>query len=483
MAKEKEIYFEENGIRYEDNTKTVMIGFNPSYDFGRNIVLPDTVKVIGTKYNGPKPFARFYWPDSILTIPSSVEKINEYAFDGATLKKVVLSEGIKEVSTNAFACAGIKEISLPKSLKTICFGAFGGSDITKINLEDTSVEGIEENAFINTKLKYICIPETVKSLGAENFSACKMLKKVDYKTPVSVPSRMFSGCEKLEEISFNSNVKEIFDFAFYGCKKLKLIILPANLRIINGDAFSNSGLSALRIPRRVEIVGPFAFADCEKLENIEIEDSEEHLSLKEYCFANTAIECFAIPSSVNEMSKGILSGNKELKSVDINANTDYIPQHFTYCCPKLTDIKISNKKINAIGKEAFFKTGIETINEQFRNIEVIEEKAFAECHNLKSALFTMPVEIHDFIFANCENLEKIFIINSITATKNAFSNINPKSFKIFAPKLKLERIDKTVHDNIFIDKDELKQEIITSFPLRNASKIIEDFAAIERLDI
>lgn len=67
-----------------------------------------------------------------IIVPSTVEKIGDYAFDNIeTLKKITLSEGVKEIGQTCFGeNTSLTEINLPSSLKVISVGAFGLSRVT-----------------------------------------------------------------------------------------------------------------------------------------------------------------------------------------------------------------------------------------------------------------------------------------------------------------------------------------------------------------
>ena len=114
-----------------------------------------------------------------IIVPSTVEKIGDYAFDNIeTLKKITLSEGVKEIGQTCFGeNTSLTEINLPSSLKVISVGAFGlCPSLEKVTIPE-GVERIEANAFVNCeKLKEIHIPSSVTFIQNESEEASSAFK-------------------------------------------------------------------------------------------------------------------------------------------------------------------------------------------------------------------------------------------------------------------------------------------------------------------
>lgn len=114
-----------------------------------------------------------------IIIPSTVEKIGNYAFENIkTLKKITLSEGVKKIGQTCFGeNTSLTEINLPSSLKVISVGAFGlCPSLEKVTISE-GVERIEANAFVNCeKLKEIHIPSSVTFIQNESEEASSAFK-------------------------------------------------------------------------------------------------------------------------------------------------------------------------------------------------------------------------------------------------------------------------------------------------------------------
>lgn len=80
-------------------------------------------------------------------IPNSVVEINYYAFSGADLKNVVMSNNVKRIMPCAFENSAIESIELSNSLEVISYECFRGCCNLKEIIIPISVDEIESGAF------------------------------------------------------------------------------------------------------------------------------------------------------------------------------------------------------------------------------------------------------------------------------------------------------------------------------------------------
>ena len=92
-----------------------------------------------------------------VSIPASLKKIGDYAFEGCNnLDGVSIFEGVEEIGESAFDCCAFTVITIPSTVKTIGTGAF----------------------MSNTALESVYIGAGVKTIGNAAFQGCTALKKV-----------------------------------------------------------------------------------------------------------------------------------------------------------------------------------------------------------------------------------------------------------------------------------------------------------------
>ena len=177
-----------------------------------------------------------------------VEKIGISAFDGcSSLQELVLPETVTEVLQGAFANEGalvkadmsraaslkkwdkesfkgdtaLAEVVLPTAggITAIPDGAFAGcTSLTGENLKiPKNIVTITANAFKESGLKKLYIPNQVTTIGTSAFEACKNLEDVHISNNISIISQStFKNCEKLEKIEIPVKVDQIGTNAFYG---------------------------------------------------------------------------------------------------------------------------------------------------------------------------------------------------------------------------------------------------------------------------
>lgn len=139
-----------------------------------------------------------------VTIPDTVERIENYAFAGnqvagtsgtnGNILSVDLSENLKYIGTGAFKCNPIEYIELPEGLETI-----------------------GNQAFYWTNLKELSIPNSVTKLGGG-------------------VARL---CSKLEYIKLPTGISSVSADCFYGPTKIKDIVVPENITSISEGVFAS----------------------------------------------------------------------------------------------------------------------------------------------------------------------------------------------------------------------------------------------------
>lgn len=137
--------------------------------------------------------------ETLYVVPETVTKIRSFAFQDATLEKIVINENVKEIGKSIFlGCENLTEIVIP----------FLGS-----------------NEKESTKLAYFF---------GEN---PKNVEKVTILGGSEIPSVAFRNCSGLTEVVLPNTIKSIGVDAFYGLKKLQAVNIPSTVRVVENRAF------------------------------------------------------------------------------------------------------------------------------------------------------------------------------------------------------------------------------------------------------
>ncbi|MDD2972404.1 MAG: leucine-rich repeat domain-containing protein [Lachnospiraceae bacterium] len=115
------------------------------------------------------------------TMPSTVTKINEYAFWGCgNLKKVSLSNNLTEIPAYAFSnCTGLESVDVPYSVKSIQMKAFENCE----------------------KLSNIEIPQSVSFIHETAFDGCPMVQDKIKTTPLVTDTSTGTNSESTDTVS------------------------------------------------------------------------------------------------------------------------------------------------------------------------------------------------------------------------------------------------------------------------------------------
>ena len=192
--------WDDNGCKYSADKKRLLKGYDDNIRegtivicneafyrrAGNNIIIPNTVKIIGEK-----AFAESRELESI-KIPDSVTKIGDEAFWCCTfLKRVFLPNSITRIGKNMFGgCQSLEQVIIPNSV---------------IQIDDFAFDGCEE-------LSEFVIPGSVKYIGNDVFFECKSLNWVRLpESIVKIGRNVFDGCDSLTEIIIPSGTKKKFE--------------------------------------------------------------------------------------------------------------------------------------------------------------------------------------------------------------------------------------------------------------------------------
>ncbi|WP_270652442.1 leucine-rich repeat domain-containing protein [Blautia massiliensis (ex Durand et al. 2017)] len=192
------------------------------------------------------------------------------------LKKVTLKNGVRSIGEDAFRdCSSLEGVIFENTvLEKISDGAFWGcSALSSIVLPD-SVTEIERNAFFETGLRNIQLPEKLTLIGGGAFCNCKNLKQVQLPPQLKeLGEGAFFNCENLTQIQLPAQLNKLGTDAFRNCTSLDKIDIPAGLTQIGPDTFCNTGLTSVTLHEGLTKIEDGAFHDCLKLKKIRIPKS------------------------------------------------------------------------------------------------------------------------------------------------------------------------------------------------------------------
>ena len=193
-----------------------------------------------------------------------------------------------------------------------------------VTIGDTAtfvVDEISSDAFYESNITSVSIPNSVTTINLGAFGRCYMLNKVALPEHLtSLSDEIFYHCSNLVSVSIPEGVTYIGNYAFTLCEKLPIIAIPQSVEYIGDSAFTAcKKLVSFDIPERVISVGDGVLKDCKKLTYLTI--SASVISIGDWAFAG----CERLLSVTNHALTPQTISADVFEGVDKTACTLYVP--------------------------------------------------------------------------------------------------------------------------------------------------------------
>ena len=235
----------------------------------------------------------------------------------------------------------------------------------------------------------------VTNVGAYAFKDCRYLTCMFLNDDITtISERAFYKDEYLSAINMPRKLELIDKYAFYGCDTLTFVRARncSRLRRIEDHAFySCTMLAELRLPEGLTYIGPWAFAWDRIL-------GQEDTTL-------------GLPSSLQTISTGAFAFVNHHKNLNIPANVTSIGDYAFMCDYYMNNLTFSpgDKKLT-IGKAAFFGDNHMKSVDLSNRVAQIDKCAFAGCEMLEEAYFGDKIDtIEGRAFTSLDNAMKIAV--------------------------------------------------------------------------
>lgn len=259
-----------------------------------------------------------------------------------SLTKVTLNEGLEVICASAFRSCPFESIVIPSSVKRIDQYAFAScANMTTCTISGNSLETIGNEAFSGTiKLASINIPSSVKEVGSYAFTEYDNPGALTYNEKdggnylgnTENPYHVFVGLKDSKATSLTldehtivlagqclrdakgissftipASVETIGDEAFFQMTSLTSMSIPATVKNMGGNLFNScSSLTSIELLNRPTILGSGFAGNCEKLISFNIPDSVVKLESNLFDRDESLTELF-VPNSVLEANASAIT--------------------------------------------------------------------------------------------------------------------------------------------------------------------------------
>ena len=519
-------------IPAETFNKTVITTSNVYLNYLVDIILPDTLEVIGEKaFFNCTGLTEFYIPDSVISIGDaafgSCSKISyfevgldniNYVSDEGNLYNSDMSiiiayavgrndkyykfpDSVTKVAPYAFSL-GTKLLGIEyfanSYIEEIGDYAFNGCSNLTINNSSYDLPGtlttIGDRAFQScVKLVSITIPNSVETMGEYILASCTQISTVIFpanSTLDYIPNRTFYNCSSLRNFIIPNTITTINTYAFYGCSSLTDINLN-NVTTLGNYSFQNSGLKIITIPYSVISIGTSVFNGCRSLEEV-IFSPGFNKSTGSSAFANcTNLTSITIPDSLPTIGSSSFSNCTNLTSINLNKVTSIGNSAFSGCS-NLTSVTIPSTIKDSLGTGVFSScTNLTTVvfqpNTNFKNIKA---SLFENSGIISIELPSTVTAIQASAFAGCSDLISI-TVQGTTAIPGSFilpASVNTIGVSAFSYCTSLRNINipngiKVISEEIFRGCSNLESVFMPSTITSIETKAFQDCSSLRGITI
>jgi len=394
---------------------------NKNYTLIDNCLIKGSTVVFGTRLS-IIPAEYEYTDANNNTSKIKINKIGKCAFAGADISTVEIPSSVEIIEESAFeGCTGKTSLALHKGLTTIGNRAFANVALTDISFgTDSTLKQIGDEAFSGATIRQLSIPSTVKTIGNRAFASAH-LEKLTFETRIEKGHRLY-------------DLQNIGDMAFSNSLSLQRLVAPAgviakikgsvfdaqNIEIVGEDdieagllaktrvsslsigegvkkigdrAFEGLGITSLTIPASVLEIGVGAFWHC-PIETLAVAEGNTKYFVKNNCLIDKTTHTLVAAFGNGTISKDFVWGGSDGKT-------------------KIFDV-------TSIGYGAFAYAKIESMVIP-SNVKTIGEFAFAHSA-LKQVVIESGVKnIGAEAFYMSENLQTVSVADSVQSIGcNAF---------------------------------------------------------------
>lgn len=272
--------------------------------------------------------------------PSSLERIEECAFQETGLKEVELPGSVVSVGAYAFMNSAVTSFIAKHSSDTLCIEpmAFSGCQYLRtIDVGQREVHILAEAFEMCIDLREVVL-ENATMIGGRAFQQCNLLASVKLGNTDSVGNYAFAACRNLSSVALGETLTALGDGVFSGCSALGAIELPPSLETIGSLAFAGCNLTGIVLPEKVREIGSDPFDLCVNLRNIEFKTERLSRIPSGFIRGNEACYTITLPESVEQIGANAFWGCAKLGWIQLGSRVNFIGKDALSNCPVLRAI-------------------------------------------------------------------------------------------------------------------------------------------------
>ena len=288
--------------------------------------IPEGVTSIGTAIKGKNSLTS-------VAIPSTVQRIEDYAFNSCTLlMSVNIAEGVTYIGTNAFGgCTVLQNITIPSTIIKMGEASFYNCE----NLKTIIWNAKHCVDFASDAVAPFCLRHTWGNWSNVYYYYNNYTTSITFGEDVEyIPAYLCNNFSALTTIVIPNNVKEIGQYAFNGYytkgetdgnkvfdTNLTSVTFGTGLEKIGNKAFyGRTSLTTVTIPDKCATIGVSAFEACSSLTTITFGKGISTIGSNAFTSNNVnTINIYTTNPPV--ITKDVFSGISDLMAITLNVRT------------------------------------------------------------------------------------------------------------------------------------------------------------------
>lgn len=319
--------------------------------------------------------------------------------NGEPVVNAVFKSGIETIGKYAFCgAADLTSVTIPSSVKKICEGAFDGC----YNVREVHIESVEDWC----KIVFEEMNSNPLGSGASLYQNGDLVEKVVLKDGTkTVGNYVFYSCESIRELEIPDSVETIGEYAFNGCYNLATVKMGTGVNSLGRYAFEYTNfwdnrsnwrnnvlyLGHILLKAKENIYGDYTINEGTKIISASAFDN---------CYQLTGI---VLPESLEIIGDSAFANCSKLKNVNFTKNITYIGENAFEYCNQLTTVVIPDK-VRTIGQSAFYNCNGVTSLTLGSSVESIGQYAFYSCSISSLDIPASVRKIGSSAFSSCSYL-------------------------------------------------------------------------------
>jgi hypothetical protein len=230
-----------------------------------------------------------------------------------------------------------------------------GNVVIPATYNNLPVNYISSNAFSDTSITGVTIPNSIRQIGNSAFADCTSLTSISITNGVEViGTSAFSRCTNLVSITIPASVTAFGDGALDNCKKLTSITVDGSNTLLSAEggilynktkstllaypsatgsvtvansvtqiyyaAFRQTSVSGITLPNNVTTIGNSAFQSCESLNTVTLSNNLTTIGQGAFGYSSN-ITSITIPASVTSVGASAFAGWTASQTINIQGST------------------------------------------------------------------------------------------------------------------------------------------------------------------